>query len=115
MNWSVLINIGNIDVKNAAGNWKFRRIQNLIKTCLSIHHGNAYVERSLSDSKNVLTKERTSLNEETLIGLRKCKQYSRNAGDAHQALVSRQIINKIKDAHLNHTISNMQKKEQEER
>ena len=109
------MNIGNIDIKSAAGNGKFRRIQNLIKTCLSIHHGNAYVERSLSDSKNVLTKERTSLNEETLIGLRKCKQYSRNAGGAHQALVSRQIINKIKDAHLNHTISNMQKKEQEER
>ena len=102
-------------MKNAAGNGKFRHIQNLIKTCLSIRHGNADVERSLYDKKNVLTKERTSLSEETLTVLRSCKQYSRNAGGAHQALVSRQIINKVKDAHLNHTIRNMQKREEEER
>ena len=31
------------------------------------------------------------------------KQYSRNAGSAHHASVSRLIINKVKDAHLNHT------------
>ena len=98
------------DIKNAAGNGKFRHVQNLIKTCLSIHHGNADVERSLSYNKIVLTKERTSLSEKTLIGQWRCKQYSRNAGGAHQALVSREIINKVKDAHLNHTIPNMQKK-----
>ena len=98
------------DIKNAAGNGKFRHIQNLIKTCVSIHHGNADVERTLSGNKNILTKERTLLNEETLID----KQYSRNAG-AHEALVSRQIINKVNDTHLNHTIRNMQNKEEEER
>ena len=68
------------DIKNAAGNEKFRNIKNLIKTCRSIHHGNANVKRSLSDSKNVLTKERTSPSEETLIGLLRCKQNSRNSG-----------------------------------
>ena len=57
----------------AAGNGEFRHIPNLIKTCLSIHHGNADVERSLSDNKNGLTKEKTSLSEETLLGLPKCK------------------------------------------
>ena len=101
------------DIKNAAGNRKFRHFQNLIKTCLSIQHENADVERSLSDNKNVLIKERTSLSEETLIGLRICKQYSRNADGAHQALVSRQIINKVKAAHFNHTIRIMKKKEEE--
>ena len=99
------------DIKNAAGNGKFRHIQNLMKTCVSIHHGNADVERTFSGNKNILTKERTLRNEETLID----KQYSRNAGGAHEALVSRQIINKVKDTHLNHTICNMQKKEEEER
>ena len=105
----------NFDIKNAAGNGKFRHIQNLIKICLSIHHGNTVAERSLSGNKNVLTKERTSLSEEKLIGLRRCKQYLRNAGGAHQVLVSGHIINKVKDAHLNHTIRNMQEKEEEER
>ena len=38
------------DIKNAAGNGKFRHIQNLIKTCLSINHGDADVEGSLSDN-----------------------------------------------------------------
>ena len=51
--------------------------------------------------------------EETLVGQRRCEQYSRNAGGAHQALVSRQIINKVQDAHLNHTICDMQKKAEE--
>ena len=68
------------DIKNAAGNEKFRHIENLIKTCLSIHHGNASVKRSLSDNKNVLTKERTPPSEETLIGLQRFKQNSRNSG-----------------------------------
>ena len=31
----------------------------VVKSCLSIHHGNANVERSLSDNKNALTPERT--------------------------------------------------------
>ena len=91
-----------------------RHIQNLIETCLSIHHGRKNVERSLSDNKNVLTKEGTSLSEETLIGLPRCKQHSRNAGGAYQALVSRKIISKVKNNYLNHTIPNMQKKEEEE-
>ena len=90
------------DIKNAAGNGKCRHIHNLKRTCLSIHHGNADVERSLSDNKNVSPKERAPLSEETLTDLRRCKQYSGNALGAHQALVSRQIINKVRDAHLNH-------------
>ena len=55
------------------------------------------------------------MSEETLIGLQRCKQFSQNAGGAHQALVSKQITNIVKDAHLNHTIRNMQRKEEEER
>ena len=47
------------------------------------------------------------------MGLRRCKQYSSNTGGGHQALVSRQIINKVKDAHLNHALHNMRKKEEE--
>ena len=88
------------DIKNAAGNGKFRHILNI---SLSIHHGNADAERSFFGNKNVLTKDELSLSEETLIVLPRYKQYSRNAGSAHQALVSRLIMNKVKDAHLNHT------------
>ena len=92
------------DIKNAAENGKFRHIQNFIKARLSINHGDTDVEGSLSDNKNILIMERISLSKERLKGLQRCKQYSRNAGGAHQALVSKQIINKVKDAHLNHTI-----------
>ena len=55
------------------------------------------------------------LSEETLIGLRRSKQFSRNAGGAHQALVSKRITNIVKDAHLNHTIRNMQRKEERQK
>ena len=74
-------------------------IQNLIKTCLSIHHGKADCERSLCDNINALTKQQTSLREEPLTDLRRCKTIFKICRrDAHQALVLRQIINKVKDA-----------------
>ena len=103
------------DIKNAAGNEKFRHLTKLVKTCLSIHHGNADVERSLSDNKNLVTKERTQLANETIIGLRRSKQYAQNAGGTHLALYLRKMINKVKDAHLNHTIRDRQRKEEKER
>ena len=57
-------------LKNSCGMPKYSNLYKLARTVLSIPHGNADVERSLSINKNILTSERTRLSEETLIGLR---------------------------------------------
>ena len=76
MNWSVMMNIGNIfSTLRMQQEMESLDISKIESKRLSTHHGKADVERSLSNKKNVLTKERTSLSEETLIGLQRCKQY----------------------------------------
>ena len=64
------------------GDLKYIELAPVVKTCLSIHNGNASCERSLSDNKNMLTAERTNLSEETM-GLRRAKEHCREMKWAH--------------------------------
>lgn len=50
------------------------------------------VERSLSDNKNICTKELVNLIPEKLIGLRRMKQYARSKGGAHCIHVSDKML-----------------------
>ena len=47
---------------------------------MSLHHGNASVEHSLSDNKNTLTVERTKFKDSILLALRKVKEHARFSG-----------------------------------
>ena len=49
-------------------------LPDLIKSALSLRNGNADVERSPSDNKNTFTKEKTPMNEETIVHWR-AKEY----------------------------------------
>jgi len=51
-------------LRNSSGQPKFMKLQKFIHCLLTISHGNAHVERSLSHNKNVLTSERSSLSPE---------------------------------------------------
>ena len=62
------------NMKNMMGEPKFKLLRLVINSALSLQNGNASVERSLSDNKNTLTKTRTNLRAETLVGLRRAKQ-----------------------------------------
>ena len=55
----------------ATGEPKYENLSKVVKSLLSLHNGNAAVERSLSDNKNTCTKERVNLLPATLIGLRR--------------------------------------------
>ena len=55
----------------------------VVKSFLAMPNGNANVERSLSDNKNTLTSERTSMTKGTLEGLRRAKEYARSCGGAY--------------------------------
>ena len=86
------------EYKLPSGETKYPNLSILIKSVLSLHHGNSDVERSLSDNKNTCTKERTELNEETLVGLRRMKEHARNVGGAENVIVTPAMVAGMKNA-----------------
>ena len=56
-------------LRNTSGQPKFTKHHKFIPCLVTISHGNADVERSLSHNKNVLTSEQSSVSLEVLIGL----------------------------------------------
>ena len=90
------------NMKNMMGEPKFKLLRLVIKSALSLQNGNASVERSLSDNKNTLTKTRTNLSAETLVGLRRAKQYAANEGGVHNVIVSKRMRTAVREAHQKH-------------
>ena len=90
------------NMKNMMGEPKFKLLRLVIKSALSLQNGNASVERSLSDNKNTLTKTRTNLSAETLVGLRRAKQYAANEGGVHNVIVSKGMRTAVREAHQKH-------------
>ena len=70
-------------IRDDSGNVKYRHLAKVIKSILSLPNGNASVERSLSDNKNMLTSERTRLAKETMEGLWLAKEFARGCGGSH--------------------------------
>ena len=69
-------------IQTAMGDKKFNLLARVVKSAVCIHHVNADVERSLSDSKNTVRDERTRLSELTIHGLRLAKDFVHaNDGD----------------------------------
>ena len=66
----------------------FQVLPKLVKCALSLSHSNADVERSLSVNKRVLTKEKTAMNTETLIGIRHVKAAIAIHGDVTKVPVT---------------------------
>ena len=85
-------------LKTLSGQPRYPLLTKVVKSCCSLQNGNAAVERSLSDNKNTLTKERTSLGDETLKGLRRGKEFCRRNGGAHQVVVSRNMRDAVRSA-----------------
>lgn len=58
------------------------------------------MERSLSDNKNTLTPERSLLSDETLMGLRRMKEVTREKKGAHNIqATNKDVVKAMKDAH----------------
>ena len=58
------------ETTNTDGSARYCILPKLVKALLCIAHGNAEVERSLSENGKVLTSERNNLNDDTLNALR---------------------------------------------
>ena len=101
-------------MKTSHGDEKFGALKKVVKSILCIPNGNASVERSLSDNRNTLTPERTALTEESLIGLRRIKEYARSCGGADCVDTSTpEIVQSVQKAHSKY--KERKRQEQEER
>ena len=74
-----------LDQKNFTGAPRYKVLAKLVKAVLCLAHGNAEVERSLSENKKVLTNERTLLSDASINALRSTKDAIRvtASGQAH--------------------------------
>ena len=79
-------------ITSSSGAPKYVTLPKLVKSVLSLQNSNADVEMSLSDNKNTCTKDRVNLLPETLIGLRRMKEYARSKGGSHCIVVNDKII-----------------------
>ena len=61
-------------IPNANGSLKYETLKKVVIGALVLSHGNADVERGLSDNKKLLTKDRINLSEKSIIGNRLAKE-----------------------------------------
>ena len=80
------------EVQSERGTQKYDLLSKVVKSFLALHHGNAKVERSLSDNKKTLSSERTKLSVDTLTGLRRAKEHARSCGGAHNENTLTKVI-----------------------
>ena len=74
--------------KSLQGEFKYSILQKLIKSLLSLAHGNADVERSLSANRKTVTPDRASLGDLTINGLRTVKDRVRVCGAPHKVEIT---------------------------
>ena len=74
----------------------------VIKCALSLSHGNADNERSLSINKNTLSKVRSSLSITALNGLRAVEDSVRNEGGLSNVAVNKGMLVSVKSSHKTH-------------
>ena len=74
-------------------------LQNLVKSLLSLAHGNTEVERSLSAKKKTVTPDRASLSDVTINGLRTVKDHVKLYGELHNAHITRYLLRATREVH----------------
>ena len=85
--------------KNMQGKFKYSVLQKLVKSPLSLAHGNADKERSLCANKRTLTPDRASLGDLTINGLRAVKDHVKNHGEPHNVPITKGLLQASREAH----------------
>ena len=84
--------------KSHQGKFKYSILQKLIKGLLSLAHGNADVERSISANKKTVTPDRASLSDVTINGLRTVEDHVKLYGEPHNVHITRDLIQATREA-----------------
>ena len=88
-----------LQLKTPLGKEKFDVLAKVVKCALSLSHGNADSERSLSVNKKTLTKERSSLSITSLNGLRATQDGVKSMNGLSNITVTKDMLSCVKDSH----------------
>lgn len=103
------------EMKDVRGKPKFPVLSNVVKCALILAHGNADTERSLSENKRIVTKERVNLNDDTINALRHTKDGMKaSGGEPHLVKVDRAMLSSCRAAHSVHAQKLREEKEKKE-
>lgn len=83
--------------KDVLGKKKYPNLCKLMKSCLTLSHGNSIPERGFSINNNIVTEERFSLSEIGIKSLRICKDFLKKQ-DSVSKLISKELINQMQKA-----------------
>jgi hypothetical protein len=106
---------GVLEKKTLTGEQKYKVLPKVVKSALTLAHGNADCERSLSANKRTLTPERTAMGEMTLLGIRAIKDAVRRAGGPHKVMINSEMRKAAQSAHSVYKKRMVALKEQEEK
>ena len=84
-----------LELKSVVGSQRVCVLTKVIKCALSLSHGNADNERSLSVNKKTLSKERTSLSITTLNGLWATEDCIKNMDGLSKLNVSKNMLSSV--------------------
>ena len=88
-----------VQENSTQGRFKYSVLQKLVKSLLSLVHGNADVERSLSADKMTVTPDRASLGDLTINGLRAVKDHIKMIGEPHNVHITKGLLQASRGAH----------------
>ena len=81
---------------DATGTKKYLKLGSVVKAALTLSHGNAIPERGFSCNNSLLSKERLSLSEQTIVAERIVKEAVRLFGTVTAVPITKQLISTVK-------------------
>lgn len=82
---------------------KYENLPTAIRACLVLPHGNADVERGLSDNKRLVNKERVKLSEKSIVGNRLARDAVKNCDPVNMqpesVPITKEMLSFVRSSH----------------
>lgn len=91
-------------LSDVAGDKKYENLVNVVKSALSLSHGNAAPERGFSVNNSLLSKERLALGEQTICAVRVVKEAVRLFGAVTNIPITKELIASSRRAYAEYAL-----------
>jgi hypothetical protein len=92
-------------IVDGAGDKKYKSLSALVKSALTLSHGNSVPERGFSVNNSLLSKERLGLAEKTIIAERVVKEAVRVYGGVTAVPVTKKLIASVRQSHAEYILA----------
>lgn len=108
-----------LDIKTGTGKVKYANLSTVVRASLVLPHGNADVERGLSDNKRLVSKERVRLSEKSIVGNRLARDAVKNCDPINMQPesipITKEMFSFIRSSHLKYQERIEEEKREKER